>query len=216
MGEKESVSRRLGRRPWAVFLALVVATLAFIPLYYEPLLTSVGRFLSLEDELQPADAVLVSYATDRAGVRRAADLYFAGRVRVIVLSNAKVDMPGVAARNLSELFRAELLSMGVPDEAMVVIRAVPTSTQEETRAVQEAFASRGVRSAIVVTAAPRMRRTLLSLRHALGKDGVRLSASPAAPPDFDLDRWWQSRQGISTVLMNEYPRLVYYYLRGRL
>jgi hypothetical protein len=55
----------------------------------------------------------------------------------------------------------------------------------------------------------------LSLRHLTEPAGVTVLATGVPPPDFDLDRWWQTRQGVNAIA-NEVPRLVYYFVRGRL
>ncbi|MBI3977015.1 MAG: YdcF family protein [Chloroflexi bacterium] len=170
--------------------------------------------LATSDEILPSDAIVLTYATGRAGAIRAAELYGAGLAPVVVVSDfSTAETPGVLTDHLSDLYAQELAWRGVPRAALRFLDRTPTSTEEEAVAVRDVIVRDGYRRVILVGQAYRMRRTALSLRHQL-PPGVAVLACPVPPREFDLDRWWQTRRGVSAIA-NEAPRLLYYFLRGR-
>lgn len=176
----------------------------------------VATMLTTTDPLRPADAIVLTYAAGRAGAIRAAELYHAGFGRTLIVSDfSTADVPGVLTDHLRDLYVAELGRHGVPMSVLRFLDRVPTSTAEEAAAVWDVIRREGYRQVIVVGQSYRLRRTTLSLRHLTGPAGVTVLATGVPPPDFDLDRWWQTRQGVSAIA-NEVPRLVYYFVRGRL
>src|SRR5205809_726100 len=57
-------------------------------------------------------------------------------------------------------------------------------------------------------------RTRLTMRGAFRGQPVDLMVRSVATPRLDLAHWWTNRDGVN-VLMNEWPRLIYYGARGR-
>ena len=204
---------RLLRPRHIKFVLLFTFCLAFV-LPYQFWLVKLGEFPMVSDPLRPSDAIVITYTPTHAQVRHVVELYQAGYGRKIVASNFKVDIVGVPAFETAEFVKRELVDQGIPPENILVMQELPTSTYEEALLVKGLLQREGLRSAIVMAKPYRMRRAITTYRRVMGKD-ITLLASPSPDEDFDPKNWWHSRQGID-ALYNEYPRLLYYLLKGYL
>jgi hypothetical protein len=191
-----------------------VLFLLAIALPYRFWLLQLGQFPVVSDPLQPCDAIVLTYTPTHAQARHVAELYLAGYGRWVVASNFKVDIVGVPALETALFVKRELADQGVPPDRILTMEELPTSTYEEASIVKRIFQREGIRSAIVVGKPYRMRRAIGAYRRAMGRE-ILLLANPSPDDEFNPRTWWQSRQGID-ALYNEYPRLLYYFLKGRL
>src|SRR5689334_4781314 len=123
-------------RPFVV-LALS-GTLLTSWLARDAILASVGGLIVAEDPLQPADALVVSLASTRAGSLEAARLYHQ-RLAPLVIVPRESETPadhdiralGVALLAPHELARAILERRGVPRTAIVVLDEPVDGTAHE-------------------------------------------------------------------------------------
>lgn len=194
-------------------VGLVVALLllaAAAPLW----LPAVGTSLAVEDELRPADALVATYAVmNNWALSEVARLHAAGVAPLVVLSDFESDV--LPENRLRPAMRRELGRLGVPEAAMVALPgSTPTSELEEVLALRALFDERGWRSGIVVTRHYRGLRTRGTMRGAFGDRPVELMIRGVPAPRVDLARWWTNRDGVN-VVMNEWPRVLYYAARGR-
>lgn len=197
----------------ASVLALLFVTFLLL---HQQFLAGVGSFLVEQEELQPADLIILSYGVERATASHAASLYRNGYAPLILVADFEIDMAGVDTTHSSELMKRQLEREGVPASAIVALAEPVTSTYEEALAVSRWLdTSPHGSSAIVVGQAWRMRRTLASFRRAFSNKLMKLRGSAVNVEAFATNTWWQSRKGISWVA-NEYPRLFYYFVLGRL
>lgn len=168
----------------------------------------------VDHDLRPADVVILPYGTSRERVRYAVYLYRQGYARKIVLSNEEIDIAGIDTSDSGELVRREIILLGLPAEDVILLYERATSTYEEAGYLRQVMLKEGFRSAIVVAEPYRSRRTFLTYKKAFGEDIALLSSVPEEE-NPRASKWWQRRQGIS-ILYNEYPRLLLYFLKGRL
>lgn len=187
---------------------LVVATLALaVGLAGVGLLPVPAAWLTVEDALRPADAVLVM--TGDPGFERtkaAAKLVTSGVAPLLVLTGGD-PWPGDSAASL----RKVALEKGVRAEQ---IRLEDTShgTRESLLAVEPLLRRENVRTLILVTSPYHQRRAYLAARRAL--PGIRIVNRPVrAEPWPPVRPWWRTK-AVRRIVISEYGKLLYYGLRG--
>lgn len=187
----------------AVLGAAAVAMLAL----RGSILRAAGGALVAEDPLGPADVIVVAVDADGGGVLEAADLFHRGvAARVAVFSDppdAVVDREFIrrgipyddeAARSLQQL-----RALGV-DATEQIPRGV-TGTEDEGRVLPEWCDQRRVRSVVIVARPDHSRRLRRVLRRAMRGHETRVAIRPTRYSAFDPDRWWESRAGTRTLIV---------------
>mgnify|MGYP001055838414 CR=1 FL=1 len=188
---------RAGRRLALLCLLALAAVAAY--LLRAPLLARLGGLLVAADPLEKADAALVlggddSY--DGSRVRAAVSLYRDGWVRKLVLSGPR-QAYGIYETEISVPLA---VSWGVPRADILPVPSGTRSTEEEARLILPLLERKGIRSLYLVTGSFHTRRTRrIFLRACNGR--MRLLAFPAPSPWFDPQRWWESREGRKTFLL---------------
>ena len=189
----------LGRLTAAAVLVVGIGLLACMPF--------LGEFLSIEDPLERADAILVLGGSLADRPLEAAALYDGGYAPRIVLSAGANDYASVllASRGISvpspaDHTRAVLLQLGVPDDGMLVLPGNPSSTRDEASAMGTMAAENGWRSVIVVTSKLHTRRARLAMRHYLEPAGVRVIVRGSRYDRSDPSRWWRRRSDVRMAL----------------
>lgn len=181
------------RRVLAALFVLV--TLLSLWLLRAPILRSAAQTLIVEDELQPADAIVVlgddNYAGDRAG--RAAELFLARWAPVVVASGRYLR----PSASLADLMAQDLAARNVPASAIVPLRHRADSTRAEAAAIAELARERRWRRLIIVTSSYHTRRSRFIFRSVLPAD-LQARVTPAVDSDFDPQAWWQAREGRKT------------------
>jgi len=180
-----------------------------------------GPLLVVADPLPPhADAIVLLAGSVPDRVLEGSDLYHAGVARRVVLTRERLRRDalvlrarGVALPEGDELARTALRGLGVPAEAIVVLRRRGASTESEARTLARYACSHHLHSLVVVTSRAHTRRARLILGQALGP-GIRLTVRPARHDFFPAARWWRVRTAAKQVL-TEYEKLAHYWLRER-
>ncbi len=193
---------------------IIVVALAW-SLYGWQMLASAGRFLVLDEPAVPSDVIVATYSSSIIpGADKVVGLYQEGLSKSVLLSSFQVNLAGIEYSESAPLVRRYLVARGIPETSIYRINSLPTSEKEESQAIRRAFEANGWRSGLVVVVDYRSSRTMLTIQAEFESTGVRLTPQTFQAPGVDLERWWESRIGVS-VMMNEYPRLVYYLVRGR-
>ncbi len=174
-----------------LFALFVLLTLLSLYLLRGPILRGAARTLIVEDELQPADAIVVlgddNYPADRAA--RAAGL-FQARWAPVVVASGRYLRPYAS---IADLMARDLAERRVPADAIVPLRHRASSTREEATAVAELARERRWRRLILVTSSYHTRRALYIFRGTLPRD-IELRVASAEDSDFDPEAWWQARE----------------------
>lgn len=200
-----------GRRLGAA-LAAILLFVALLLLLRGPLLRSAARFLTVQDPLEHADAILMFAGDIDARPPLTAELFRQGLAPRVVLVRPEdraaqrlADVP-----NESELARRVLIRLGVPDSAITIVPAdTPATSTREEASVFAAYVERtGMQRVIAVTSAYHTRRSRWALRRALESDSVRVMMAPAEHEGFDETNWWRSEDGLLAYVI-EYLKLIH-------
>ena len=197
------------RRWWRVTVAAAavgMATVAAAPLR-DPALRAAGQALVADDHVAQADVVVISVGADGAGVLEAADLVQAGVAqRVAVFADPPDPMVdreflrrGVPYEDAAARSIRQLGALGIAD-----IERIPrpvAGTEDEARLLPAWCEQKGFRSVVVVTTADHSRRLRRLLGRSLKGRATRVTVRPARYSPFDPARWWETREGIRTQVI---------------
>lgn len=136
----------------------------------------------------------------------ASRLFRDGQTQRLILCGGEPG-PGDDAMSLQKV----AVENGVPEDK-ILIEDQSTSTREAVVFSQPILAKEGVHSLTLVTSPYHQRRAFLVAKRILGND-IELVNSPANPSFWSPQGWWKTLSGIRIVL-EEYVKLAYYFLRG--
>ena len=166
---------------------------------------SPASWLILEDFPDRVDAAVV-LAGDPNYERTltAARLVLDGEAQLLILTGGEPG-PGDSAQSLM----AVALRAGVPSER-IRLETVSLSTRSAFVAIRPILVRERVQSIAVVTSPYHQRRAYLAARRVLA--GVEIYNRPA-DSSWSPDGWWRKRRS-RRIVVGEYGRLLYYWLRG--
>ena len=190
-------------------IALLAAAALALPTLQAPVLRAAGGALVAEDPLGPADIVVVATGADGAGVLEAADLVERGVApRVAVFADPPdpvVDREflrrGVPYENAAARSVRQLRALGVQAAAIEEVPRSVAGTEDEGRVLPEWCAERRFRSVLVVTTWDHSRRLRRLLRRSMQGHETRVGVRASRYSRFDPDRWWSTREGIRTGIV---------------
>ena len=143
---------------------------------------------------------------------RAQELRAAGFSNLLIVSNERVHTHGLETTWLA-LYRAGISAPDLPVNAVVVLDdPPPESTIDEARRTADVLASRGLRSALLVTDAFHSRRASLLFRAVFAHRGLTIRSTPV-PDLLDLAHWWAHPLAARRVA-EEWTKLVWYLVQG--
>ncbi len=198
---RATVPARPARRWWWMLRGSLSLALAATGLWLvrAPLLSAVSGFLVVEDELQPAAAIIVLDGGIPFREQEAARLYQSGWAPRIVITRGPD----------TRLSRAQILEQhGVPGRAIDVIDRLPTSTLEELEVLAGAIGQADA-PVVLVTSSYHTRRAGLAWRRAA--DGRTPGIVRAAWQEHGLETWWRTPD-MRLRVWHEYLGLVAYVL----
>jgi hypothetical protein len=172
----------------------------------EPILRAAGWALVADDVPGRADIIVVTSDADGAGVLEAADLVRGGvAMRVAVFSDppGAVDREfirrGVSYDDAAARSVEQLLAQGVG--AVEQIPRAAAGTEEEGRILPGWCDQHRFRSILVVGTLDHSRRLRRVLRRSMKGHDTRVTVRAARYSDFDPDRWWETRDGTRTAIV---------------
>jgi hypothetical protein len=196
---------------------LIVATLAVLALatcwiWRLPMLRGLGHALVVSDSIGQADVVVIGVSSDGAGVLEAVDLVHAGMARRVAVFEDPPDAVdreflrrGVPYEDAAARSIRQLASLGVTQ--VVRISAAVGGTEEQGARLPRWCEENGVQSLIVVTTADHSRRLRRVLHRAMDLHRMQVAVRPAAHSPFQVEQWWQSREGIRIAVI-EWEKLL--------
>lgn len=213
MPTERASAHRLRTFLWAM-VGVAVACLSVYAVR-QPLLTALGRFLIVQDPIEPADAIVVLSGSVPDRILEAVDLYHAHLAPRIILTRER-PLPGLAALRakggtLAERHEQNLSiakQLGVPPQAISVLPARRSSTFDETEALISYLQAQGIRSILLVTSKAHARRARLISRDVAGSS-VRIALCPSRYDPLSADGWWHDRARARRVII-EYGKLLVY------
>jgi uncharacterized SAM-binding protein YcdF (DUF218 family) len=198
-------------KPILIIATVVVLLGAMVYLGREPILLSIGDFLVVRDDLQPADVIHVIAGSDNTRIDYAIQLYQQGYAKKIIFTGGWC--PCLEA-NAAEYGRERALQQGIPPQAIAVDGSEVTSTYAEIGELKELIIHSQVpiRSVIGVSDAYHMRRARWTYRHVLG-DQVNVEMAPVPFDSSPYQRRWWTDGASRQYIKDEYLKIAYYYAR---
>jgi len=190
--ERNGMSRP--RRRWVLYLCLVVLALlvggCLGGLFY------VGRWLVVEDPLEPAHAIVVlsGRLPDRA--IEAARIYqanFSAQVWVSQPVSPAAQLEAMHIAFIGEDFYNQkvLMARGVPADAIRILMEPAANTEEEVDEIARDCRGDGAHLVIIVTSKPHTRRVRLIWNRRVGDD-PRAIIRYVSDDSFDPGQWWRT------------------------
>jgi uncharacterized SAM-binding protein YcdF (DUF218 family) len=190
-----------------VGIGVAAITLAAVSAFVVVRPAAVADFLTPEDHLHAADAILVfSGDPDYERTLEATRIYQLGYARYLVFSGR--GGPGDSAQSMAQVARVH----GVPDRA-ILLEEQATSTYENVLFVRALLAQHLVHRLILVTSPYHQRRACLVARHLLPK--VTLINHPVPEGRWRVQGWWRD-PAERDVILREYAKLAGYFLMGHI
>jgi uncharacterized SAM-binding protein YcdF (DUF218 family) len=204
-----------GRPRWAPIL-LLVALAAFaivaVPSIREPVLRAAGWALVVNEPVASADIIVISLDSGGAGALEAADLVQSGvATRVAVFTDPpsgedhEFIRRGLPYEDASARQIRQLKSLGVTD--VVEIPRTEAGTEGEGQVLPPWCDQHQFRSIVFVAARDHSRRSRRMLDRVMKGHPTRVAVRPERYSSFDPDRWWQTRGGVRTEIV-ELQKLV--------
>lgn len=201
--------RIFGWAAWATILAALVlaafAIAAVRPLR-ESVLRAAGWALVISNEpVASADIIVLTVDSDGAGALEAADLVHSGVAKRVAVFDDPPSVDGTeflrrglpfedaAARQIRQL-----RMLGVTD---VMHIAEVSGSGDEGRALPQWADEQHLGSIVVVANKDHSRRLRRVLDRAMKGRPTHVTVEPARYSSFDPDRWWQTRNGVRTAII---------------
>jgi len=187
-------------------VALAAAAVVAVPTVREPFLRAAGWALVLSEPVVPADIIVVSAYSGGAGVLEAADLMRKGIATQVAVFTSPPSVEGYefsrrglpyedsAARQIRQL-----RLLGVTD--VVQIPATDAGTEGEGEVLATWCDQHQFRSIVFVAARDHSRRLRRVLDRLMNGHPTRATVRPARYSSFDPDRWWETRDGVRTEII---------------
>lgn len=172
----------------------------------EPVLRAAGWALVAGEPVSPADIIVLSLDSGGAGALEAADLVQRGIARRVAVftdppsgEDHEFIRRGLPYEDASAVQIRQLKSLGVTD--IVQIPRTDAGTEGDSEALPAWCKEHQVRSLVFVAARDHSRRARRVLDRAMKNEGIRVMVQAARYSSFDPDRWWHTRGGIRTEII---------------
>jgi hypothetical protein len=200
---------------WAAIVVVVAAAAAAIfalPSVREPILRAAGWALVVNEPVAPADLIVVSLDSGGAGALEVADLVQSGiATHVAVFTDPpsgedhEFIRRGLPYEDASARQIRQLRWLGVTD--IVQIPRTEVGTEGEAQVLPPWCDQHQLRSIVFVAARDHSRRLRRVLGRVMKGHPTRVMVRPARYSSFDPDRWWETRDGVRTEIV-ELQKLV--------
>lgn len=197
-------------------VGLIAGIAASVPAVREPMMRALGSALIVEDPFEVVDVIVVSVDADGAGVLEAADLVKRGVAKRVAIfakplnrSDQEFARRGLPAEDEATRQIRELASLGVTDVERILLS--DAGTDGEALALPHWTAAHGFKSVLVISSPDHSRRLRRVMLRAMRDQPTSVAIRPARYADFDAERWWQTRDGARTAII-EWQKLVLDYV----
>jgi hypothetical protein len=203
------------RRRWGAMLivvALAAAAVLAARSIRESVLRAAGGVLVVSEPVAPADIIVIATDSGGAGALQAADLVHSGiatRVAVFTDPPSGEDLEfirrGLPYEDLAARQIRQLGSLGVTD--VVKIPRSEAGSEGEGQALAPWSDRQQLRSIVFVASRDHSRRIRRVLNRAMKGHAARVVVQSERYSNFDPDRWWETRTGTRTEII-ELEKLV--------
>ena len=177
---------------WVIGGALAIVIVIFgITWFLAPdNLMNCGKVPSGSEGCEAADAIVaISGGDTKARTQEAIDLYKNGWSRKLIFSGAALDKSGPSN---AEVMRNQALTQGISARS-IIIEQYSDTTEQNAAKTSDIFDYKDIHSAIIVTSAYHMKRTMMEF--ARKAPGVNLRAHPVRSDDQWSVWWWTTPSG---------------------
>ena len=195
-----------------IVVALAAAAVLAAPSIREPVLRAAGDVLVVSEPVAPADIIVIATDSGGAGALQAADLVHGGiatRVAVFTDPPSGEDLEfirrGLPYEDLAARQIRQLGSLGVTD--VVKIPRSEAGSEGEGQALAPWSDRQQLRSIVFVASRDHSRRIRRVLNRAMKGHAARVVVQSERYSNFDPDRWWETRTGTRTEII-ELEKLV--------
>lgn len=182
--------------------------------FWRPALRIAARGWVVSDQFSSADAVALSAGARAQSFDRAIDWFREHKVDRLVLLREETqptDRAGITEPRLQWRLN-ELGKAGVPESALVVVGEELATMHSEMVALQGWVRSNRV-TRVVLPASPfATRRKAWLVRRLRWPAGMQASVVAVAVPDYDVDHWWRTKEGL-LAFEHECVLMAYYWCR---
>jgi len=191
--------------PILVVIALAAFALVAARSLWEPVLSAAGWALVVNEPVASADIIVVSLDSGGAGVLEVADLVQSGvskRAAVFMGSPSEEDQEfirrGLPYEDGAAKQVRQLRSLGVTS----IVQISPVNgTEEEAKALPPWCDEHQFGSVVFVAHTDHTRRLRRVLDRVMKGHQTRVWVKPARYTNFHPDRWWETRSGVRTELV---------------
>jgi len=195
-------------RRWAPLIPAIIVfgVIAGVPAIRESMLRAAGRVLVVDEPVGPADVIVVPAWAGAAGAIDASDLIQRGIAnRVALLPEApepaeqELARRGVSFGDQNAALVQLLRSLKV--ENVEVIPDPAAGTEAEGQVLLAWCEQHQFRSILVVSSPDHSRRVGRVIRRAMRGHPTKVMIRSARYSSFDPDRWWTTRDGMRTEIV---------------
>jgi uncharacterized SAM-binding protein YcdF (DUF218 family) len=186
---------------------LLLAVLVFFGRSF--VLDKAGNFIYEEDELKPADVIVVLAGEEKESVEYAAYLFreeWSKKDRIIMSGG-----PLVWKYSWASLMKEHAEYLGIPGKN-ILLEDKSRTTEENARFTKEILQKYKYRSLILVTAPYHSKRACTIFRKVMGKD-IKIISAPVKNSWFKFNDWWKRKRDRSMVL-SEYAKFLWLWIFG--
>jgi uncharacterized SAM-binding protein YcdF (DUF218 family) len=163
----------------------------------------IGRWLVVQDSLEPSDAIVILSGGMPYRAIEAAKIFRQGMAPQVWITRpanpAHLLSPmGIPFEGEEDYSRAVLIHEGVPENAIHILPAEIVNTEDEEREIIAEMQTGHVNRVIIVTS-PSHTRRVRALWRVLAPAGLALIVRPAYEDDFDADHWWRTTRDSLSV-----------------
>jgi hypothetical protein len=195
-----------------IVVALAAASILAVPSVREPVLRAAGWALVVNEPVGVADIIVISLDAGGAGALEAADLVQSGiAARVAIFGDPprgedfEFIRRGLPYEDAGARQIRQLRWLSVTD--VMQIARTDAGTEGEGQVLPPWCDQHEFRSIVFVVARDHSRRIRRVLNRVMKGHTTRVTVQPAHYSSFDPDRWWETRSGIRTEIV-ELQKLV--------
>jgi uncharacterized SAM-binding protein YcdF (DUF218 family) len=193
--------------------ALAGVVLFGVFLLRDPILRSAGGMLVAAGRVEPAQIIVVAIDAGTAGALEAADLVHEGIAPRVAVFGDPIDNAGreFARRGLpyedgAAVLIRQLGTLGVKQAERISTDVVGTESEGEV--LPRWCDEHRLQSIVVVTSTDHSRRLARVLRRSMRGHQTKVVVYPSRYSDFNPDRWWRTRQGLRTGIVESQKLLL--------
>ena len=212
---KKLTSYIISSRHFRIIAPIILAIILLIAI-----LPRLGTWLIVEEDMQPADAMIILMGSTADRALAAYNVYEGNYTEniIIVESNQRgiehIEALDVHVPNNAEIIKYVLTQLTIPSENILILPGNAQSTKQEAKIISTHLEQNSqINSIILVTSASHMRRSVMTFRREFRKldHEVEIIPSPSKYSDFQARGWYKDRESAKAVVM-EYMKLVAWFV----